>query len=384
MLFSECILDLYLLIFLSSQNYSYIIITVCYNIVMDYKFYSTQDTELNRYISTINYVLRGLYGNPYFYIVKSLPYKGKEKCIYIPSIKSVSVGVIKELARENNFLYDEILNYRVMESNNITKVIKEQLQSVSKNKVLRIQNIWNSYKKEFESIMNDFLDNDLLNKINRVDVIVTKVGSLGSYSRLKSDGSIQIVYREDVDISVIAESILTSFIRETDILKNPFIKMQQMKTVDWLIQENVVDFIMRTPKLKKLFPGYITTMNASLVDKESDLYQQTKMYLTELGLPQEQALKIKNGSVYYAIDNKELKGLTQQEEKLLKLLIEKVGHTVSYDEIAEVLWEEDYINKFSLNAINKLVYELRAKLRLLKVTGVILHTVRGKGYRLEA
>jgi len=55
---------------------------------------------------------------------------------------------------------------------------------------------------------------------------------------------------------------------------------------------------------------------------------------------------------------------------------------VSFDEIAEIIWGEDYYDKFSEYAITKTMQRLREKIALMGVFPQIIQTVKKSGYVL--
>lgn len=86
----------------------------------------------------------------------------------------------------------------------------------------------------------------------------------------------------------------------------------------------------------------------------------------------------KQGRVYK--DNQEM-SLTKGEYKLLLLLMENKGCTVSRDHILEYLWgiDGEFVND---NTLTVMIKRLRAKIEAPEKK--LIQTIRGIGYRLEA
>lgn len=69
--------------------------------------------------------------------------------------------------------------------------------------------------------------------------------------------------------------------------------------------------------------------------------------------------------------------LTNKEQRLLKLLIEKKGSTISYEDIMIAVWDDAFDTNISLDSIKNQISHLRKKL-----PKDCIDTVYGKGYML--
>ncbi len=74
--------------------------------------------------------------------------------------------------------------------------------------------------------------------------------------------------------------------------------------------------------------------------------------------------------------------LTKSEYRVVKILTQHRGEIVTREKIAEVLWEEDYIEKYSDWAIDKLISRLRKKLCTNRGSFPI-KTLRGHGFLIS-
>lgn len=79
------------------------------------------------------------------------------------------------------------------------------------------------------------------------------------------------------------------------------------------------------------------------------------------------AMQIKN--------NGEVSDITAKEAQMLKLLADNQGHTVSYDTINRLVWDDDEMSESSLKS---LLYRIRSKIGKEKIK-----TMSGVGIRLE-
>ncbi len=104
--------------------------------------------------------------------------------------------------------------------------------------------------------------------------------------------------------------------------------------------------------------------------KESmELAKKSEKYLEKLGFSNK-------------IQLPKLKNLTRQEEDVLNLLQENNGNIVSFDKMAEVLWRENSDDKFSLEAMAKVIENVRRKIKDTGINKELIFTKRGSGYIL--
>jgi len=68
--------------------------------------------------------------------------------------------------------------------------------------------------------------------------------------------------------------------------------------------------------------------------------------------------------------------LTREEVQIMQLLAHYIGHVISRDQIAQAIWKEGWITKYSEWLIDTVIYRLRKKLN----SSFKIQTVRGRGY----
>lgn len=83
----------------------------------------------------------------------------------------------------------------------------------------------------------------------------------------------------------------------------------------------------------------------------------------------------------FSSQNEEIK-VSKKELLILRLLYQKRGRIVSYDEIGDILWGKNSA-KFSIWSISQLIRRLRKKLTLYKFDPKVISVFRGKGYSLN-
>nr|MBP9818273.1 winged helix-turn-helix domain-containing protein [Candidatus Shapirobacteria bacterium] len=72
-----------------------------------------------------------------------------------------------------------------------------------------------------------------------------------------------------------------------------------------------------------------------------------------------------------------------QESALLKILVGKQGEIVTFDQTAEIIWGQDSFDKYSPQAMAKVIENIRHKLRGQNINRELIHTKRGFGYCLN-
>ena len=76
-----------------------------------------------------------------------------------------------------------------------------------------------------------------------------------------------------------------------------------------------------------------------------------------------------------------MENLSPTEKIILRLLIQKAGGVVTFDEFGNELFGDE--NDFSLYAISKNIERLRNKLEANGISGSYIQTLRSKGYVLK-
>lgn len=112
-------------------------------------------------------------------------------------------------------------------------------------------------------------------------------------------------------------------------------------------------------------------------------FTNSQNILMQLNLPTGKPLNYNNSNNTILLVDKDItKELTQYEFILLKTLIQKYNHNVSYDEISEVLYQSKADIKFTLGGINKTAERLRNKIEFLGVPRNSIVNTRDIGYKL--
>lgn len=211
------------------------------------------------------------------------------------------------------------------------------------------------------------------------DIYETDYGTVASWSepeRLKDGTSvIKIFIRSDVIESNLIEAFFSPF--PSYIISSGGFNPEVEKS--WLENEQIVDYFLSHTKLKTLSTGYLSTVQDEMCDLDDQLIEESSKFYLSLGFPVKSLFEIEGDSIYY--DNKGIDILLTKTELavFLKLLINKRSLVV-YEDLAKVMWGEEWAEKYSLWSIAKVVQKVRNKLIGLGLSKGIILTKRGEGY----
>lgn len=118
----------------------------------------------------------------------------------------------------------------------------------------------------------------------------------------------------------------------------------------------------RNAVIEYLF-GKLKTIDSLTLSKESNEYLERLGFGEKIVIPK-------------------LNNLTRQEEDVLNLLQANQGSVVSFDEVANVLWKDKTDDKFSLEAMAKVIENIRKKIKAVGINKELIFTKRGSGYLL--
>ncbi len=216
-------------------------------------------------------------------------------------------------------------------------------------------------------------------QIEEIIVYPTSFGTSSSFNHFgkKAKGKVIMYLREDQGIATITEAILTSLTREDIYRKFDGLWQESEIISDWLISESALNGILQKYEEKNSF---IPTIKGVRAKQQASLQQKSNDFYKKLGLPTEQRIFNLNGLIPQ-IYKKPVENLTLVEKTLLKLLIQKANTTVTFDELANILFASE--DDFSLWAMAKTIQRLRDKLETNGVSGSYIQTSRGHGYLLK-
>lgn len=323
--------------------------------------YSLQ-TEAERILPAAHHIRTRFYQKKHFFVLPHIVEKNS-KVICFPNLDYLSIPNFWE---------------RVAVRENCLQINSPDLVSSLVDLLPEPRLNYTGLKKAWESVAGHLFPRlttllpGYFDGIDTLEIRPTQYGSVAASlsAWLPEERNLIVYIRLDCDISHIVEAM---FIDRLD-------KVKDVHSFNWEEKEAIMDFLLMHTPLKELFPHYSPTLAALKDTQQGKLMEQSKAYLQELGFGTEQVFTQKGNEV-------ELLGknfpLVNSEKKLMNLLLVKRGTVVSYDDIAEVLWEKDADEKFSLYAISKTVERLRTRVKSAGVFPDIIQTVRGTGYILN-
>ncbi len=229
----------------------------------------------------------------------------------------------------------------------------EKIYKKHKFRLEKLHSTWNSSKASFlEKVKKIFPE------INTLEITISPslYGSIGTY-KLKN-GIILLNPRYDRNLESVQKLLITAlthyfhfgYKKKLNSSSKEFTKKQEMAAK---FQVQIVESKKHKPMLQILDSNFA-----------GDLAEKSIEYLKKLNIDK-------------ASPSQSPKNLTKEEQLLFKLLSDNKNKVVSFEEIANALWEEKSYDKYSEYAITKLVERLKKKL-----PKNLIHSQRGQGYLL--
>lgn len=197
------------------------------------------------------------------------------------------------------------------------------------------------------------------NSIKSITVWPTNFGTSCSFNvcdpKSKSH-NIYIWLRQDQGIGAIVEGILSSL---------TYRNVSEQLNGLWAETEIIVDWLLTFSPLSKLVPKTPKTIKATRSIQSASLLQQSKTFLTKIGVPPVSPKQLDTTS------------FSPSERQIYILLLSRSPSIVTFDELSSANPEN-----FSLYAISKSIQRLRDRLEKSGVSGSFIQTKRGEGYLL--
>jgi hypothetical protein len=315
------------------------------------------------------FLAKGISCNTYqdggFLVLPTLE-KGSGKTVHFPDL-----GYSKEFWRSINFnpninLSTQFPTPAIDEAKNLlTRYGKGKFEPELK----KIKTDWLNMQKPFWQAVEKFLDFEkAIEKINRIDVLITPFGTKGSFNppRIGNKFNLKVTSRVDFPAGNIAAGILQNlFIIQTRI-------GGEIGDAKFIKRMSVINFLFENTVFKNFYPKFQNITKTDFNYPEA-LVKRSEKYLTKLGFPSKKLLlDIKN------------KIFTAQESQLLELLTNYTGEVVTFDQVADILWKDNSDEKYSLSAMAKVIENLRRKIKTLGINKQVIFTKRGEGYVYSA
>ncbi len=252
----------------------------------------------------------------------------------------------------------------------VVTLLRDRYNTSSHDKYLvKLKDNWNNISTTFWNNLFTLFP-QYIRCIRHIDIYSTQYGPSTTFSLASSTGSqITIFVRHDAGVDKILWTILASLFRAKMENAMKYTWEEIEATIDWLMSESGLNCDVKHdhPMMKNL-------RSVQLAKYQTD----SQKYLSSLGFDHVSVWHIKNSEIYFG--DIKIFNLSKNEQMLLELFLTKRNQTVSYDEIAEILWSSD--EKFSLFAIAKEIERLRRRIRACGIVSPVIHSHRKLGYSL--
>jgi len=332
-------------------------------------FFNSPRSEAERVLNTLAVILSGFYEKHGFVVLPELERgMGGEGVVILPRLDYLSIpGLYERLKTVKPEIPIKIEDVWVKKIENlIAKVPNNSSRLAGQGSEL-----WERVKGPFLDELKHYFPK-VREYVGEIEVRVTQYGTVSSGNWIPGDKNQKIYFylREDRGIEDVA-SMMVNLLMHLE---------KEDLGITWSKREVLMDFIMTRPKMKKLFPNFKPIMNG-LTRVSAKVRRESESYLRELGIPQIKAdLEVVQGKVIVkgTVLGKEM---SKNEKKVIKILIQRQGELVNYDELADEIWGVGEFKTFW--AINKLITRVRSKLEKLAIEGKRVKAVRGQGYLLS-
>lgn len=335
-------------------------------------------TEIGRLLFTASCIARGINGRFMYYILPEADIKESHRTVIFPRIIA-----LKNLWQKLNKAYDIPV---VEKDSQLVKTISSFVRSksiLSAEVISKAKSDWLTVERETLKILEAIFP-DIFIVLKRIYIYPTRYGSVGSCDLPDNENTAHIYYRIDCGPWVIAELLLAAYFSKLTKIgrlpKDEVISQNFTKSQWWEFRENMIDFMMKSTELAKLFPDFKPTLMFANDRTNLKLVKKSSLYLEELGMKSSPLILLKGDRVGFVGDDRLILGLNRQEKLFLSELLRRRGEPISYNDISDLLWGDQSTEKFSLSAMNKLVCKLRARLRKNGVWWNPIKSYRGVGY----
>lgn len=326
-------------------------------------------TEAERVAHAAKQAASGFYGRNGYKVVEGLPARADASWVCLPRL---DYGKLE-------MFWEKVARMEVNFPVNMKQQWRQELINQLSTKIRIDEKLLKKYEKEWQTIEHELwslvaeLELFNLGEVKEIEIRLTQFGSISSFGFLDENSEKLICFvRVDGGLAQVVEAILTGFLwRDTQGMEG-----------SWEGLEMMVDYLLTKTALADLVMDYKPTLVAvggNINHKEREMSRQ---YLVGLGcLTAEERMDVKYGKVMW--QGKSLASeLTRSQIKLLKLLLDKKGVLVDYDDVAELMFPDP--DDYSLWAMQKHIQRLRKKLDHIGYGGWRLKSLKGRGLLLDA
>lgn len=349
---------------------------------MKYTWKNNRNNDLHRYIFTAADIAKGIFGENLFYVLPFIPNGFEYKTVYFPRLKKglnkFQWNILSKTDVQIPLNIENLFDFSSLEDELINKESTSSLET----KMLVLQKEWSYKSKEFEQALSKIflpMHYDFFS----VDIYLVSCGTIGSYYFDDKKNILSIYLRLDAPIVQLAKLIVLGILQKNIFyIDKCFGDLGEYTSGSFSRILTITDFIFLVTPLSGVFPGYVPSKIFNIREGNGTLAKESMDYLSELGFKPKSLLQVTTMGILNTADNTYIKNFNNQETIVLGLFLQNYGKLCSYDLIAEKLYGNSYSEKFSLSLLNKLVHQIRFKLKLNGYSSIVIETKRGEGYIL--
>ena len=306
------------------------------------KIIHTAQTEIFSLMSYFYRVKTHFYHTNQYYVLPYLIPKNK-RTVYIPDI---------EILRNKIFI--KLCNYYDYEIENKYPQALEKMINHYKFEPIQKKHFltdFNSILTQFCKILDQIFPS-ILDDVSNIIIMPTRYGTTCSEYSSQSpyNSTIRFFVRNDTNLEEIFYMFLMERINRTKLYTD----------YSWEERMAICEHTMLFTPLKQLFPDFKPVLNRLQNDIDPNLKKESVIYHQKLGINVLDIFLIKHGEIYI---NSKFAKFTPTEKSVLKVLIENKNQIVSFEQIAEAMWQDKSTEKYSLYAMSKCVERIREKLK---------------------
>jgi hypothetical protein len=234
------------------------------------------------------------------------------------------------------------------------------------------QEMFEREAREFLAICQELLP--VVKKVNSLTVIPTKFGTGASHFMNKNESGVNltVTYRLDKGYVYALRGLLSVLVQLT-------MEDDDTNINNWRLRIGVADFLAFDTVFNKFFEGKMNRTLQFIDEYKGELIEDAITYFAKMGYPLESMFKAEKEGILF--NNKPIIGLSNKEIEVLELLIDRKRQIVTFDQLGEMYWKNEP-DKFSLQALAKLIEKLRRSLEKNGINESYIRTVRKRGYLL--
>lgn len=334
--------------------------------------YSSKN-EAERLILTAHQIAVGFYKTNNFIVLPYTPNNNSAQVVSFPFLPYTEIPRFWEQAKKVN-----VNDLLIADNQKLVELVLNYIQktNLKKPSFEATKKLWVKVESKVLSEIYKVLPSKK-GSVKKITILPTVFGTSCSFSWINVKGELVIYLREDQGIHAITEAVVTSLTR-----KDVYEKLEGL----WNESEIITDFLVTQTTIAEVLQKYevvqtyLPTLKGVRFKQNAKLQQESDEYYKKLGIPSFTKPFGLNGHIP-EINKNPVENLSLKERLILKRLIEKSNSVVTFDELADELFNNE--NDFSLYAIAKTMQRLRDKLEASGISGSYIQTLRGKGYLLK-